>query len=98
MTAALRAARTDAGAVSVKGIVHRKIKMNSSSTHQYFDGGVGEVSESTKHFWSFRGKLRCSQIAPAAGVHFFKPKKTTEETHKTPPFNVSTRLLCMWVC
>ena len=25
----------------------------------YADGGLGEVFESTKHFWIFRGKQRC---------------------------------------
>ena len=29
--------------------------------NHYADGGVGEVFASTKHFWSFRGKQRCSQ-------------------------------------
>ena len=39
-----------------KGIVHAEMKIHSLSTHHYADGGVGEVFESTKHFWSFRGK------------------------------------------
>ena len=36
----------------LKGIVHRKMKIHSLSTHHCADGGVGEVFESTKHFWS----------------------------------------------
>ena len=28
------------------------MRMHSSSTRHYADGGVGEVFESTKHFWS----------------------------------------------
>ena len=40
----------------------KKNKMYSLSTHPYADGGVGEVFESTKHFWSLRGKQQCSQI------------------------------------
>ena len=35
--------------------------VQSASTHRCADGG-GEVSESTKHFWSFLGKHSCSQI------------------------------------
>ena len=39
----------------VKGMVHPKIKIHSLSTHRYMSMEVvGEVSESTKHFWSFR--------------------------------------------
>ena len=39
----------------VKGIEKGKF------TH-YADGGVGEVFESTKHFWSLGGGQCCSQI------------------------------------
>ena len=28
------------------------MKIHSLSTHPHDDGGVGEVCESTKHFWS----------------------------------------------
>ena len=42
-----------------KGIVHRKIKIHSPSSHHCSDGGVGEVFESTKHFLSLRGKRLC---------------------------------------
>ena len=42
--------------------VQRKMKIHSWSTHHYADGGVGEVFESTKRFWSFRDKQCCSQI------------------------------------
>ena len=45
-----------------KGIVHKKMRIHSLSTRHYADGGVCEVLESTKHFWSLRGKLCCSQI------------------------------------
>ena len=38
------------------------MKIHSLSTHHYDDGGVGKVFESTKHFWSLRGKQCCSQI------------------------------------
>ena len=38
-----------------KGIVHRKMKIHSLSTHNYADGGVSEVFESTKQFSSLRG-------------------------------------------
>ena len=48
--------------IVLKGIVHRKMRMYPLSTHHNADGGVGEVFESTKHFWSFRGKFCCSQI------------------------------------
>ena len=37
------------------GIVHPKMKIHSLSSHHYAHGGVGEVFESKKHFWSFRG-------------------------------------------
>ena len=48
---------------------HDNIQMNTSclktvqsaSTHRCADGG-GEVSESTKHFWSFLGKQSCSSV------------------------------------
>ena len=43
----------------LKGIVHPKLKLYSSSTHHSADGGVGEVCESTKHFRSLESKL-CS--------------------------------------
>ena len=46
----------------LKGTVHRKKKNHSLSTHHSSGGGVGEVFDSTKHFWSLRGKQRCSQI------------------------------------
>ena len=48
--------------LKLKGIVHRKMKMHSLATHHDADGGVGEVCESTEHFWSLRGKQCCSQI------------------------------------
>ena len=44
----------------IKGVVHQTTIFHSLSTHQYADGGVGEVYESTKHCWSFRGKQRTS--------------------------------------
>ena len=39
----------------LKGIVIPTIKILSL----YTNGGVGEVFESTKHFWSYRAKQRC---------------------------------------
>ena len=30
------------------------MQIPSLSTHHYADGGVGEVFESTKHFWSLK--------------------------------------------
>ena len=38
-----------------KGKVHPKMKIQSFSTHHYVNGGLGEVFESTKPFWSLRG-------------------------------------------
>ena len=45
-----------------KGIVRSKMNFNSVSTHHDAYIAVGEMFESIKHFWSFRGKQRCSQI------------------------------------
>ena len=55
-----------------------KIKIHSSSTHLFGDGGVHEVFKFKKHFWSFRGKQRSSQNSNATevtGDRFFKRKK-----------------------
>ena len=52
--------------------------MYSLSTH-YGDGEVGEVFESTKHFWTFRDKqfaAKCNRIE-VTGDQFFKCKKQT---------------------
>ena len=56
--------------------------MHSWSTHHYANGGLGEVFESTKHFWSLWGKQCCSSISPdihsrlkmASFTLCFKPK------------------------
>ena len=46
----------------VKGIVHPKMNIHKLSTHHYANGGVGEVFEFTRHFWSFRVQQCSSQI------------------------------------
>ena len=43
------------------------MKIQSISSHHYADGGVGEVFESTRHFWSFRGKLYSNMNVIACG-------------------------------
>ena len=62
--------------------------MHSLSTHHYADGGVGEVFVSTKHSWSFWGKLYCSQIQYnwSKRDNFFRRNKTTEKTRNMPPY------------
>lgn len=47
----------------VKGVVHQKMKTHSLSSHHYVDGEVGDVWESAKHLWSFRGKQSCKSKA-----------------------------------
>ena len=48
---------------SVKGIVHPNMIIHSFSTLFYADREVGEVFETTKHCWTFRGKQCSSQVA-----------------------------------
>ena len=33
---------------------HPKMQIHLLSSYNYTDGGLGEVFESTKHFWSFQ--------------------------------------------
>ena len=40
--------------LAFKGLVRPKMDIQSLSTRRYADGAVGEVFESTKHFWRFR--------------------------------------------
>ena len=82
----LVSAETAVGKCNIlKGIVHRKIEMHSLSTQHYADGKVGEVFESTKHFWSLRGKL-CINTIEVTSDSFFRRNKTTEKQHNMPPY------------
>ena len=57
------------------------MNIHSSPTHQYADGRVGEVFESTKHFWSLRINLVSaeSDTIELTGDRYFRRNKTTEK-------------------
>ena len=50
--------------------------IHALSTHPYADGGVDEVFESSKQFWSFRGK-QCSHLG--FGCQVVAKSNTTED-------------------
>ena len=49
--------------IIIQGILHPNSIIHSLSTNHCENGGVGEVFDSTKDFWSFRGKQFNSQVA-----------------------------------
>ena len=65
-----------------KGKVQQKITINSLSTHHCADGGVGEVFESTKHFWSVNSVAAKSSTIEVNGDHLFKLKKKNKTEQK----------------
>lgn len=44
----------------VKAAAHPKIQIQLLSTHLNANGKYGDVSKSTKHFWSWTAKQHCS--------------------------------------
>ena len=64
----------------VKGRVHRKVL--KWSTQPFANGAVGEVFDSTKHFWSFRGKQHCSHIQYNESNLFKRIKKQQKKNIK----------------
>ena len=68
------------------------MRIHSFTTHPYADGGVSEVFQSRKPFWSFMAEHSISQVAAKSNTtedircKSLEVKQTTEKKHNMPQY------------